>query len=223
MNILITGENGFIAKNLSLRLKEFNYSISGVNKLTSNSDLNNKLEKADFIFHLAGENRSEDSSDFEKNNHLFTKNVCNFLSKKNIKTPIIFSSSTQASQKNPYGISKRLAEKQLIELQNNNNNHVLIYRLNGVYGKWAKPNYNSVVATFCHRVANNLELEIHDRREPLLLTFIDDVVDSFIENMESILAKDKKSPSGIIYCDFSYEISISDLARKIMDFSKNGH
>ena len=81
MNILITGENGFIAKNLSLRLKEFNYSISGVNKLTSNSDLNNKLEKADFIF-LAGENRSEDSSDFEKNNHLFTKNVCNFLSKR---------------------------------------------------------------------------------------------------------------------------------------------
>ena len=69
MNILVTGSNGFIGKNLLTRLRETkDYKVITFTKENNLNDLERKLNKADFIFHLAGENRSKEEKDFVKNN-----------------------------------------------------------------------------------------------------------------------------------------------------------
>jgi len=222
LNILITGINGFIAKNLFYRLNERdNFHIEGIVRGESSRAISKKIQSADFIFHLAGENRSTAEDDFTNNNHIFTKLICDELIKINSKAIVLFSSSTQATKNNVYGQSKKLAEDELLNLQATNKNPVLIYRLPGIFGKWAKPNYNSVVATFCHNIANNKEIKINNGDSLLELSFIDDVVEDFInalDNRETIFKEAKalyKKPSA------TYEITVNELAVLINKFKGN--
>ena len=137
--------------------------------------------------------------------------------KKNI--PVIYSSSVQATNSGIYGETKKLAEDELIKLQKDNHNNVFIIRLPGIFGKWSKPNYNSVVSTFCFQAANGEKLEVHERAEPLLLAHVDDVVDEFILILESLINK-KHIPSGILPFKKTHSITVQELAEKIKCFSK---
>jgi len=56
--------------------------------------------------------------------------------------------------------SKIKAENVLKEYNSFTRNKVYIYRLPHVMGKWAKPNYNSVIATFCYNIANGKKVII---------------------------------------------------------------
>ena len=223
LNILITGANGFLGKNLLCRLNELNnFSISILTKSSSLIDSRKKISEADFIFHLAGENRSERDADFIENNHLLTKLICGTLLESKKTTPVVFSSSTQVKEKEEgiYGKTKRLAEKELESLQKNNSNHIVILRLPGIFGKWSKPNYNSVVSTFCYKAANDEELEIHHRDTPLILCHVDDVIERLISILDDFSSK-KEIISGIFEFDKTYSITIKELASKIQGFSKN--
>jgi UDP-2-acetamido-2,6-beta-L-arabino-hexul-4-ose reductase len=154
MKVLITGANGFIGKNLVTRLRE----RMGTEVLTLMRSDDEKawqalLNKADAVIHLAGENRPTNLAAFEEGNTDLTRRLCQTFQSLAKCTPVLFSSSTQAEQSNPYGRSKRAAEEVLAKLTQSNGNPVVIYRLPGVFGKWCRPNYNSVVATFCHKKA----------------------------------------------------------------------
>ena len=98
-------------------------------------------------------------------------------------TPVLFSSSIQAIEDNDYGKSKKAAEGILVSYQNTTDAHIFIYRLPNVFGKWSKANYNSVVATWCSNIANNLEIQVSNRNVELALVYIDDVIKSFIERL----------------------------------------
>ena len=220
MNILITGINGFLGKNLAVRLNENDdYKISGITRDTSIIETKKKVSDADLIFHLAGENRSNNNQDFVNNNHLLTKLICQCLSEEKKNIPVIYSSSVQARNSGIYGETKKLAEDELIKLQKDNHNNVFIIRLPGIFGKWSKPNYNSVVSTFCFQAANGEKLEVHERAEPLLLAHVDDVVDEFILILESLINK-KHIPSGILPFKKTHSITVQELAEKIKCFSK---
>src|SRR5690606_29471890 len=123
------------------------YKVLKVTKDTSKESLSIYLKECDFIFHLAGVNRPENEYEYIEGNVNFTEHILNELKDRNI--PIVFTSSIQAHQENAYGKSKLMAEKKLLE-HSNSESPVYIYRLKNIFGKWSKPNYNSVVATFCH-------------------------------------------------------------------------
>ena len=181
MKILITGADGFIAKNLQVRLLELsNYEILSFTRDSSIEELKLKVHESDFIFHLAGTNRHDNDNEFQSGNVDFTKILCEFIAASKKIIPLVFSSSIQAELQNPYGISKRNAEDLLINLQKNYMNPIYIYRLPNVFGKWARPNYNSAVATFCHNISHNLPININNPSAKLHLAYIDDVIDSFI-------------------------------------------
>ena len=223
LNILITGANGFLGKNLLYRLNELNnFSISTLTRSSTLTDSRKRISEADFIFHLAGENRSEKDTDFIENNHLLTKLICEILLESKKTTPVIFSSSTQVKEKEEgiYGKTKRLAEKELESLQKSNSNQIVILRLPGVFGKWSKPNYNSVVSTFCNKAANDEELEIHHRDTPLILCHVDDVIEKLISILDDF-SSNKEIITGIFEFDKTYSITIKELASKIQRFSKN--
>lgn len=177
----MTGANGFIAKNLIEHLKRYDYiDLYLYTKKDSISLLEAYVKEVEFIFHLAGVNRPTDVSEFYKGNSDITKKIVDILMMENKKTPVLLSSSTQAILENDYGKSKLKAENILLEYSKNNDAPVFIYRLQNVFGKWCKPNYNSVIATWCNNIANDLEIQISDKNLELDFIYIDDVIDSFV-------------------------------------------
>ena len=184
MNILVTGSNGFIGKNLIARINATN---AGVVLPFDVDDSDEKLEEfvkeADFIFHLAGVNRPEVNDEFYAGNLGLTEAVIGLLEKNNIKVPIVFSSTAQVGNDSDYGKSKELAENALMEYQARCGTDVFIYRFPGVFGKWSRPNYNTVVATFCYNISRGLPVEVRDPDYELTLCYVDDVVDLLLKTM----------------------------------------
>ena len=181
MNILVTGSNGFIGKNLIFELKNRGYNnIFECDKDTELSKLEEYALKCDFVFHLAGINRPEDKREFMEGNFGFTSELLKLLKKYNNRCPILLSSSTQASLDNDYGKSKKAGEELLFEYSKETGAKTFVYRLPNVFGKWCRPNYNSAVATFCNNIARDLPIQIKDRDIKLNLVYVDDVVNEFI-------------------------------------------
>ena len=226
MRILITGSDGFIGKNLVSHLnKKDGIDIFHFNRGDSFDSLSFSLDEIDIIFHLAGENRPNSFDDFNINNAVLTKKLCDELQKKQKYIPIIFSSTNHVlslEEKSvseivrAYGKSKLSAESILLEYAQNTSASVIIYRFPGVFGKWCKPNYNSVVATFCHNIAHQLSIEITDPDKVIKLVYVDDVISDFFVLFEKI-------PAGISFKHIQpeYEISLGDLANVIVNFKKS--
>ena len=218
-NILITGANGFIGKNLMMRLSELpDFSVTTFVRGDKISILPELLTKADIVVHLAGENRPIEESSFAEVNTDLTLELCKAIRAEFLKTgrklSLILESSTQAEIKNPYGLSKLGAEKAVYSYLKDVECSVSIFRLPGVFGKWSKPKYNSVVATFCHNIARDIPIQINDPSSPLKLVYIDDVLDAFLESISI-------SSQGISYkvVEPEYQTTVGDLADQIKTFN----
>lgn len=184
--VLVTGAQGFIGKNLVLRLREHGqFEVLTFARGDDDAALQVALLAADAVIHLAGENRPASPDAFEVVNAGLTRRICDSLVAMRKSVPILLASSAQAEFANPYGLSKLAAEQAVEQLAAVNGNPVAIYRLPGVFGKWCKPNYNSVVATFCHNKANDLPVQINDSDAHVRLVYVDDVVTGFITLLTS--------------------------------------
>ena len=216
MRVLVTGSNGFIGKNLVLRLRELpDIEVLRFDRNDAISSLADRVAMADVIVHLAGENRPIDESAFQEVNVLLTQALCDAISLAKRKIPVIFASSIQAEYTNVYGQSKRAAELVIEQFATLTGNPAVIYRLPNVFGKWCKPNYNSVVATFCHNVAHGLSIHIHDPAVRLRLLYVDDVVSEFLNVING-------SPQGILRGEVvvEYSITLGELAVQIEAFKQ---
>lgn len=210
MTILVTGANGFIGANLIAKLREDGRDYVPFTRGMSSGTLAHAVEKATFVFHLAGENRPKDNKGFARGNTALTRELCDAIRATGRAIPVVFASSTQAELDNPYGASKLEAEKSLAALASDTDTPALIYRLPGLFGKWSRPNYNSVVATFCHNIANDQPLRIDDPDAMLTLAYVDDVVAEFTGKLGHRVP-------GLRKCDVSptYRISVGALADAI--------
>ncbi|MFW3612485.1 NAD-dependent epimerase/dehydratase family protein [Staphylococcus caprae] len=175
--VVVTGSNGFVGKNLTLALKQDeSYEVLEINRDTNVETRNKFLKTADVIVHLAGANRPLNNDEFEEVNVDLLNEFLKVTEQNEKKPTIILSSSIQATQNNPYGNSKRNAEIVLEEFAEKNGNSILIYRFPNLFGKWCKPNYNSVIATFCHNISRDQEIVVNDENVVLTLNYIDDVI-----------------------------------------------
>jgi UDP-2-acetamido-2,6-beta-L-arabino-hexul-4-ose reductase len=212
--ILITGGHGFLGRNLAVHLHERKDCVVRIfDRENSIEDLKRWLIEADVIFHLAGVNRPKDPSEFENGNAGLTEQLCEFLREGRRSPKIVFSSSIQAGLDNPYGASKAKAESTLRQFAAKTGACVRIYRLKNLFGKWCRPNYNSVTATFCYNIANDLPIVVSDTTNELALNYIDDVITAFLSELDGPQAK------GEAGADIpSYRIQLSDLAGRIQTF-----
>ncbi|MGZ3606696.1 MAG: polysaccharide biosynthesis C-terminal domain-containing protein [Syntrophales bacterium] len=214
--VLVTGSKGFIGKNLMEFLsRQRDIKIHGIDIGDGLSKLRAALQEADIVYHLAGINRPGKEEDFETGNVGSTKTILSLLEDLHRTPAIALSSSTQAEMNNPYGVSKKKAEDLLFEYGEKTGAAVYVYRLTNVFGKWSRPNYNSVVATFCYNIAHDLDIFISDKTKRIELVYIDDVVDSFLR-----ILKDKPKSAWREYLTVSptYKISLGELAERLYQF-----
>lgn len=214
MNVLVTGSNGFIAKNLIQFLAEkSDINVLVYNRNSTEADLQQAVIAADWIIHLAGVNRPINEQEFVDGNVNLTQKIVDILTTAQKNTPIILSSSIQAERDNAYGQSKLGGEQALIGLQQKQGNPVYICRLANVFGKWSRPNYNSAVATFCYNVANDLPIQVNDPDAMIRLVYVDDVVETFWNMLEGHL-----KPEQYFSIEPEYQISVGDLAETLNEF-----
>jgi len=219
MKVLITGANGFVGKNLQLHLSErSDVEISCFTREHSLSDLSVLILDADIVFHLAGINRPQDPAEFKQGNADLTASLCKALQDAGKGIPVIYSSSIQAAAENPYGDSKRAAENVLLDHAKKNGSSVFIYRLPNVFGKWARPNYNSAVATFCHNISQGVPIQVNDPAAKINLVYIDDVIASFLQVMDGQLIGTDLVKDGFVEIEQQYQISVGELADQIQSF-----
>lgn len=221
MKVLITGANGFIGKNLRLHLAErADVEVVGFTREQESSQIPELLEGVDFVFHLAGVNRPQETGEFAVGNTGLTAELCAALSDvasvRGLRIPVVFASSSQATLDNPYGISKRAAEDALFALQREHGVPVHVFRLPNVFGKWCKSNYNSAIATFCHNVARDLPIRVDDPTARLTLVYVDDVVRRFISLMDG--ADAAPNDGGFEVVAPKYTTTVGDVARLIQSF-----
>ncbi len=193
MNILVTGANGFVGKNLIANLNNIK---NGKNKNVDDIkideiyeydldkeliDLEEYCRSSDFVFHLAGVNRTSDADEFMTGNLGFSETLLKLLKKYHNTCPIMVSSSIQATLSgryngSDYGKSKLAGENLFFSYEEETGTKVFIYRFPNLFGKWCRPNYNSVIATFCNNIARDLPIRVDDRTTELELLYIDDLV-----------------------------------------------
>jgi UDP-2-acetamido-2,6-beta-L-arabino-hexul-4-ose reductase len=190
--ILVTGSDGFIGRNLCVALeREPNFEVLGFDVNHPAADLPKLTSRADLVFHLAGVNRPKDAKEFMAGNADLTASLCEALAVAGRRAPLVLSSSTQAELDNPYGRSKKAAEDLVLQYHQRTAAPVYIHRFPNVFGKWSRPNYNTVVATFCHNISRGLPVQISNRANGIRFVYIDDVVHAFLD----IVRGDQHAPS----------------------------
>lgn len=214
MRVLITGSNGFVGKNLQLYLSErSDVEVLCFTREQTQADLLQLVTDADLVFHLAGVNRPQNPAEFQQGNADLTQALCDALQQAGKAIPVVYSSSIQATADNLYGASKRAAEDALLTFAQRSGAPVFIYRLANVFGKWARPNYNSAVATFCHNISQGLPIQINDPSAQINLVYVDDVVASFLQVLDGQLTQ-----TGFVDIAPQYQISVGGLAKQLQAF-----
>mgnify|MGYP001042721928 CR=1 FL=1 len=232
MNILVTGAKGMVGTALVNNLKNIRdgknktrkeLHIDEIYEYDLNStpaELDEYCQKADFVFNLAGVNRPENPEDFMKGNFGFASDLLNCLKKHNNKATIMLSSSIQASltgrfAESPYGQSKKAAEELLLAYGRETGANGMIYRLPNLFGKWCRPNYNSVVATFCHHIARDLPITVSDPAVELELVYIDDLIDEILNAMEGHPHRTDGAYCGVLV---SHRMTLGEIVRLLQTF-----
>ncbi|MBW7924910.1 MAG: capsular polysaccharide biosynthesis protein CapF [Burkholderiaceae bacterium] len=214
MRIVVTGADGFIGRNLRMRLAELGHrDVRLITRGSSVAQLRGAARDADFVFHLAGVNRPQDPAEFDACNAGFTAALCDALAEEGGRAPVVFASSTQAALDNPYGRSKRAAEQVLLRHGEDHGTPVHVFRLTNVFGKWSRPHYNSAVATFCHQLARGLPITVNDPAAPLRLVYIDDVVAAFVALLDA-----PQNPGGFVEASPVYATTVGEVAETLHGF-----
>jgi UDP-2-acetamido-2,6-beta-L-arabino-hexul-4-ose reductase len=221
MKVLITGANGFVGKNLRLHLTDRKeVEVVCFTRDDDVAQLSALLQEVDFVFHLAGVNRPLDPEEFLSGNVDLTQALCQAVGavaeSAGKRVPIVYTSSIQAGHDNPYGQSKRKAEDALFDVLHFYKVPVHIFRLPNVFGKWCKPNYNSVVATFCNNIACGLPIMVTDPAAPVTLVYIDDVIERFVQLLDG--ADAALDTDGFATVAPQYTTTVGALARQIQAF-----
>lgn len=229
MKILVTGAKGFIGKNLIATMRNiaagkdrsygldpdieiFEYDID-----TDKTLLDTYCKEADFVYHLAGVNRPQETKEFMEGNFGFTSELLETLRRHRNSCPIMLSSSIQAALANPYGESKKAGEDLLFAYGKEVGAEVYIYRFPNVFGKWCRPNYNSAVATFCNNIARDLPITVNDPSVDMTLVYIDDVVRELIGILRGIA---NKKQDGYCYVPIEHKIKLGEIVDLLHKFAQ---
>lgn len=245
MKILVTGAKGFVGRNLCEELKNIrdgkarHYGELAVDMVyeydidSTQEELEYYCEQADFVFNLAGVNRPKDEREFMEGNFGFASTLLDLLQRYGNRCPVMLSSSIQASlagryANSEYGKSKQAGEELFFSYGREYGVEVLVYRFPNLFGKWCRPNYNSVVATFCYNMAHDLPIQVNDCSTELEMLYIDDLVAEMIEAMVgrahhcdySGVEPQPARDGAYCYCPITHRVTLGEIVDLLDEFVK---
>jgi UDP-2-acetamido-2,6-beta-L-arabino-hexul-4-ose reductase len=217
--ILVTGSAGYIGQNLCVALRrQPELEVLEFDVQQALADLPKLAARAELVFHLAGVNRPKEEREFTEGNVGLTQQLCDLLVGAGRRMPLVLSSSIQAEQENPYGRSKRAAEEVVLDYHRRTGAPVYIYRFPNVFGKWSRPNYNTVVATFCHNLTRALPVQISNRATTLRFVYVGDIIRAFL----AIAARSEHDAATTRYdLEPVFSITLGELHDRLAAFQEN--
>jgi UDP-2-acetamido-2,6-beta-L-arabino-hexul-4-ose reductase len=210
--VAITGADGFVGRNLAVRLGELGDVVLPLTRASRADDWHRAIAGADAVVHLAGANRPADPTEFMDINAGTAEQLAASIIAEKRAIPVIYASSVKAGDDTDYGRSKRAGEDHLLALTEQTGSPVYVFRLPNIFGKWARPNYNSAVATFCYNIARDMPIRIDDPAAPLSLVYVDDVVQAFLNVL------DGKAPAGFVAASPVYPTTLGAVVDTIRGF-----
>lgn len=188
LKVGITGQAGFVGKHLYNTLGLFQEEFQRVDFqkdfFEDESKLNDFVSQCDVIVHLAAMNRHNDPQVIYDTNLGLVQKLVASLKNTNSKAHVLFSSSTQEERDNLYGKSKKEGRELMVEWAENSNGKFIGLIIPNVFGPFGQPNYNSVVATFCYKIARN-ETPTIDVDGDLKLIYVGELVDEILKEIRS--------------------------------------
>jgi UDP-2-acetamido-2,6-beta-L-arabino-hexul-4-ose reductase len=189
----ITGQSGFIGYHLynQIKLLSDKYKIIEFKKeyFESFDNLVQFVSECDIIIHLAAINRHDNDEFIYNENISFANKIVDALNHTIFKPHIIFSSSIQENNETPYGQSKKLAREILNNWAKINKSIFTGFVIPNVFGPFCKPNYNSFISTFSHKILNN-EKPILNNNKEVDLIYIDNLVNKIISSIDTPINND---------------------------------
>jgi UDP-2-acetamido-2,6-beta-L-arabino-hexul-4-ose reductase len=210
----VTGAAGFIGRNLVVRLEELGLEVRPVTRASTEAEIEAAMAAADVVFHLAGAIRPSDPAEFSRT-VAFADLVAGAIGRAGRRPLAVYSSSRRADEDTAFGRTARACEEAMLQLGRRGEATVAVYRLPNVFGKWARPNYNSCVATFCHNLARGLPIRIDDPAAPLSLLYVDDL----IEQWRALLDQPPQA-SGYLEAREVYQTTVGELAASLSAFAE---
>lgn len=212
--VAVTGAAGFIGRNLVVRLEELGCEVRRITRATARQEAQDALAAADTVFHLAAAIRPFDPMDFLRT-MAFANDVAGAIARGGRRPLVVLASSRRADEDTGFGRSMRASEDAFLRLGERGEATVAVYRLPGVFGKWARPNYNSCVATFCHNLARGLPIRIDDEAAPLALLYVDDLIEQWRALMDA-----PPGASGYREADQVHHTTVGELAATLSAFAE---
>lgn len=211
--VAVTGANGFVGKNLCVRLSELeDFEHIALTRDTSAEEYFAAVAQCDVVVHLAGVNRPSKPEEFSGNADAANM-LADAIGQAGRNIPIIYTSSTKAEDDTPYGRTKKEAEDRFLQDAQEDGVSALIMRLPNIFGKWCRPNYNSAVATFCHNIARDMEIAVNDPAAQLSLLYVDDLVDQIV-----MIIREGNIETGYHEVVNVYDTTVGDIAQLIKKF-----
>jgi UDP-2-acetamido-2,6-beta-L-arabino-hexul-4-ose reductase len=221
LKIGITGQAGFVGSHLyntlGLHPEEFERINFERSFFEDENKLNDFVSQCDVIVHLAAMNRHNDPQVIYDTNIGLVQKLIQSLTQTNSKAHILFSSSTQEEKDNLYGKSKKEGRELMMNWATNSGGKFTGMIIPNVFGPFGQPNYNSVVATFCHKLSHNETPKIEVDGD-LKLIYVGELVAEFLKEIRSgessdevwIPATSESKVSGILSLLEKYKSGYQD-------------
>ena len=215
LKIGITGQAGFVGQHLynTLRLNPDQYQQIEFQKSFFEDSilLDEFVSNCDTIVHLAAMNRHNDPQVIFDTNVGLVQKMVDSLHRTKSKAHVIFSSSSQEERDNLYGKSKKQGRELMVDWAKSSGGKFTGMIIPNVFGPFGHPFYNSVVATFCHKLAHN-DTPTIDVDGDLKLIYVAELVDKIIAQIQS------QQSHNLITIEHTAQAKVSEILAKLQYF-----
>ena len=210
--VVVTGADGFLGWHTRVRLRaRWDVDVVPIRRSAFESGgLEDAVRDADAVIHAAGVIRGTDD-EVEHGNREVAEAVVEALNRSGSQAAVVFANSVHTGTDSAYGRGKQAAAEVFAEWGQRTGCAVADVHLTNLFGEHGRPDYNSFVATFAHRVAAGVKPLVSSDR-PIALLHVQDAAAALLGAWHS-------GVSGVVRPGGD-ELLISEVGDRLAEFHR---